>query len=189
MFSLCIMYMCNEFYIIRCFIRCVYLKYKIYLYFLCVNQLSQLTKKMPVLNKTIKKNRKSYSLELKKKILKETGKTQLQIADEYRIDQSVISRILQNRHRINSASPANKNRIQSGYFRTLDKAVLEWFNFQRHHNIPVSNNMLTEKATKLWSIMKCCIPHVLASQWMQNHVSHVSNQLCSFWLSWASSKT
>ena len=71
-------------------IGCVYLKYKIHLYFLSVNQLSQLTKKMSVLNKIIKKNRKSYSLEIKEKILKETGKTQLQIADKYGIDQSRI---------------------------------------------------------------------------------------------------
>ena len=78
--------MCYEFYIIRC----VYLKYKIHLYFLSVNQLNQLTKKMSVLNKIIKKNRKSYSLEIKEKILKETGKTQLQIADKYGIDQSRI---------------------------------------------------------------------------------------------------
>ena len=46
-------------------IGCVYLKYKIHLYFLSVNQLSQLTKKMSDLNKIIKKTRKSYSLEIK----------------------------------------------------------------------------------------------------------------------------
>ena len=55
-----------------------------------VNQLSQLTEKMSVLNKIIKKTRKSYSLEIKEEILKETGKTQLQIADKYGIDQSRI---------------------------------------------------------------------------------------------------
>ena len=59
--------MCYEFYIIRC----VYLKYKIHLYFLSVNQLSQLTKKMSVLNKIIKKSRKSYSQEIKERILKD----------------------------------------------------------------------------------------------------------------------
>ena len=45
---------------------------------------------MSVLNKIIKKTRKSYSLEIKEKILKETVKTQLQIADKYGIDQSRI---------------------------------------------------------------------------------------------------
>ena len=45
---------------------------------------------MSVLNKIIKKTRKSYSLEIKEKIFKETVKTQLQIADKYGIDQSRI---------------------------------------------------------------------------------------------------
>lgn len=97
--------------------------------------------------------RKRLSLDEKRDILRrlDSGQRQVDVAKAFGIPASSLSTIKSQRQAIAAASesaqlgPARK-RLCTGYFSKVDNAVATWLKDLRARNIPVSGNMIQEKA-------------------------------------------
>ncbi|KAG0411803.1 hypothetical protein HPB47_011059 [Ixodes persulcatus] len=99
--------------------------------------------------------RKRLSLDEKRDILRrlDSGQHQVDVAKAFGIPASSLSTIKSQRQAIAAASesaqlgPARK-RLCTGYFSKVDDAVATWLKDLRARNIPVSGNMIQEKAVE-----------------------------------------
>ena len=103
-----------------------------------------------------RKQRKNISLEDKIDIIKRkednTKLSDEKLANEYGVDRSTISTILRKKekflqlHASANYSDLKKTRIQEARFPSLEEALYKWFQSLHTQNIPVSQDVLREKA-------------------------------------------
>jgi len=74
------------------------------------------------------------------------------LARIYNFDRSTVSNIIRNKQKVldafkqTGARASKRTRMQKGYFDIVEKAVYKWFSTVRSNNIPVSQNILKQKA-------------------------------------------
>ena len=108
-----------------------------------------------------RKQRKNISLEDKIDIIKRkeaiTKLSDEKLANEYGVDRSTISTILRKKekflqlHASANYSDLKKTRIQEARFSSLEEALYKWFQSLRTQNIPVSQDVLREKAVAFYN--------------------------------------
>lgn len=95
--------------------------------------------------------RKAISLADKLKILEEVrkGKPRKDIAEKFGLASSTLSTILKNKEK-NFKFASNKNvnskKLRRTRYEEIDKATLSFVKFSREKNLPISGNILKEKA-------------------------------------------
>lgn len=100
------------------------------------------------------KRRASYSLAKKMDIIIriENGDSQIKASKDMGMAYSTVQQIWRNRDKIKSTCKSTKldfKRITTCEFPIIDNMLLEWFNLQRHRNVPVSGPLLIEKSLQI----------------------------------------
>ena len=88
----------------------------------------------------------------------EQKRTQLQIAKDFDISQTQVSRIKANKDAIrleweNSTLPSDRRRKRKGKSSEVEEGLYVWFEQARAKNVPISGPILKEKATKIAEAM------------------------------------
>lgn len=97
-------------------------------------------------------NRKAIGLSDKLKIIQEarTGKPKKDIAKKYGLAPSTLSTILKNKEKNFKFAANNENlnwkKLRRTKYEEIDKSTLKFVKFSRERNLPVSGNILKEKA-------------------------------------------
>ncbi|KAF9822475.1 hypothetical protein SFRURICE_006558 [Spodoptera frugiperda] len=95
--------------------------------------------------------RKCFTIEEKRAILHrlEAGESNATLAKEFGVSHSTISTIKKSKDKIEPLFNANVlkcKRVRTSTYEQVDKALLQWFKFQRDRGIPVNGPLLQEKA-------------------------------------------
>jgi hypothetical protein len=105
------------------------------------------------------KKRKVISIQVKKEMLKRVnnGEQASKLASLFGVNRSVLSRMIKNKDRI-SVADDSKSTVKGTSAPEFEKALALWLQQMRSHKIPVSQEMLQEKARKLSTAMVNTIP-------------------------------
>ena len=102
-----------------------------------------------------RKDRQSITIETKIEIINKKEnehKSDTELARSYNLDRSTVSNIIRNKQKIldafkqTGARASKRTRMQKGHFDIVEKAVYRWFSMLRSNNIPVSQDILKQKA-------------------------------------------
>ncbi|CAF1125111.1 unnamed protein product [Brachionus calyciflorus] len=87
-----------------------------------------------------------------------TNKSDDVIAAEFNVDRSTVTKIIKNKEtylNYDENEPANKkSRIQNGSFHLIEKALFKWYVSAKSANIPLSYEILHEKALQFYAEFK-----------------------------------
>lgn len=91
----------------------------------------------------------AQKLEILEKLRK--GAKQSHLADEYGVNQSVISRVKKNESELRERplTDSHRRKQRSGMHADLEKALLTWFDQMRSKNAPINGPMMMEKAKQM----------------------------------------
>lgn len=103
--------------------------------------------------------RKSFSLKRKYEVIvdMEMGRSKIDIHKSLSIASSTLSLWWKNKEDIKLkylSRPKNSKKLRGSSHADIEKKLLEWFNLIRSKNIPVSGNLLIEKANELAKELK-----------------------------------
>lgn len=96
------------------------------------------------------RKRKAISLETKLKIIEDVEKSGMSnndLAKKYNIAKSSISEIMKNKEKfMYSTFYKHQFKLRKGKFINIEDATVKWFRVHRSKNIPISGEMIKEKA-------------------------------------------
>ncbi|XP_066152124.1 tigger transposable element-derived protein 4-like [Euwallacea fornicatus] len=101
-----------------------------------------------------KVKRKSLTLDKKLEIIHklQNGATNVAICCQYKLTSSTVSTIWKNREKYVNVQHVNSlkfKRLRESKHPNVDKDLLKWFSIKRSENVPITGNILKEKATEL----------------------------------------
>lgn len=102
----------------------------------------------------IKRKHKTLTLNQKFEILKklDKGATQTDLAKEYQVGRATIYDVLKNRMKIEnyvktiSSGPGKRQTLRTGDYPQMEEALYAWFLQERRRHVPISGDILREKA-------------------------------------------